>query len=363
MRYAIVVVLLVLGGRASANMGRPTWGGSLTGEPSGLRDIAIQHEALVIDMRPVAASERARISATYQLDNRGAAATLALVFAAGERGIVGFVVTLDGAAAGAHAVDGPLPPAWQAPPTTPRPGGGSASYDLSERDSAVLGFTLTIPPGVHALAVAYEAEALHHHDGGPTVLHQLAYVLAPARSWASFGGLEVSVQVPPGWDAAITPAMARTGDALHGAFGQLPADAIALSVQAPAPWFVPLQIALGLVALAVLAGGGFVVAAWSRRRSRPDAVYPSLTRAAGMGFVWAAGFGAAGWLAIVAPAWTLPAGEADALRGYAVLAYGALVVLGALALWLIGAVVAWWADRRIVLAARAAAIAPLDTSS
>lgn len=369
----LVVVCLLAPGRASANMGRPIWGGSLTGEPSGIRDIAIQHEALVLDLRPIAVDGPAQIAATYRLENHGPAASLSLVFAAGEGGMSDFAITIDGSATGVgdlHRIDNPLPPSWRPPTSTPVPGGGEEEgYDTSELwrgDRApapsAFGFTLAIPPGAHTVAITYRAEALHRHHHDPTLLHQLAYVLAPARTWASFGGLDVTVHVPPGWDAAITPAMPRTGDTLSGTFSALPADAIALSIQAPATWFLPLRL-LGLLVLAlVLVAGGFVVARCSCRLSRPDAIYPSLTRAAGLGFLWALVFGTVGILAIWAPAWALPAGQDDAHYGYIGVAYSALVVLGALALWPIGAVVAWWADRRLVLAARAAELAALSSS-
>lgn len=356
-RVALVAlaVCVLAPGRAAANVGRRIWGGALIAEPGGIPDIAIQHEQLVLDLRPIAAQDRARVTATYQLDNHAAAATLSLVFVSGERSATDFTVTLDGATAqvsGVQRIHDALPAAWRAPATTPLSGGGEASYGVP--DGSAFGFTLTVPSGAHTLAIAYQAEALHDHKATPTVLHQFAYVLAPARSWASFGGLDVTVQVPPGWDAAVAPAMSRTGDVFHAAFPALPGDAIALSLRAASPLYLPLRI-VGLLALALVGlGGGFVVAAWSRRRARSDDLHPSLTRAACLGLAWSAVFLAVGMAAVLVPMWTIPAGEADG--GYAVIAYAGLVMLGALALWPIGAVIAWWADRRIVLAARAAVL-------
>jgi hypothetical protein len=61
----------------------------------------------------------------------------------------------------------------------------------------------------------------------------LAYILAPAREWAGFGGLDVHVQVPDAWRFSSTLPLTRTGDEFTGSFGELPADAIAMTAQAP----------------------------------------------------------------------------------------------------------------------------------
>jgi hypothetical protein len=61
----------------------------------------------------------------------------------------------------------------------------------------------------------------------------MAYILAPAREWAGFGGLDVRVQLPKGWRFASTLALTRSGDDLTGSFAELPADAIAMTAQAP----------------------------------------------------------------------------------------------------------------------------------
>ena len=82
-----LLVLVVLAGSAHANVGQWWSEGTRTAEPGGLRDIAIEHEDLRFDLRPLAATDRdtsVRVSATYVLEHRGTApVTAPLVFVAG----------------------------------------------------------------------------------------------------------------------------------------------------------------------------------------------------------------------------------------------------------------------------------------
>jgi hypothetical protein len=66
-----------------------------------------------------------------------------------------------------------------------------------------------------------------------TSIWQVAYVLAPARQWASFGDLSVRVQLPPGWRARAVPDLTRSGDILEGQFSGLPADSLVMSASFP----------------------------------------------------------------------------------------------------------------------------------
>src|SRR5206468_3910385 len=125
-------------------------------------------------------------------------------------------------------------------------------YDVSGR-AGELAFALTFAPGVHEVTVRYRARPTAHSAGSPALFWQLAYVLAPARSWAGFGGLAARIDLPPGWRAAVTPAMHRQGDALVGTWSALPADAIAITAQAPVGSGAGRWAVLAAVAAAALA--------------------------------------------------------------------------------------------------------------
>jgi len=356
---ALLTALVATAVTASANVGPPTWGGQLAGEPPGIRDIAIEHEELSIDLQRLRDDGRATVSVRYHLDNRAAEQALDLVFASGTGSIDELQVTLDGASVPTQAHAGALPASWLPPATTPLPGGGEVRYDLP-RPGVPQGFSLTVPPGRHALAISYAASVLLHHHDDPTVLRQFAYVLAPARSWAGFGGLDVTVRVPAGWAAAVRPALAREGDTLHGAFPGVPADALAMTVHAPTAMFWVLRYATAALFLAVVLGGGVLVGRAAARRQRwRSAAYsaqrgPSLGRALAAGAAWSVAVFVAGLIAVFAPELALAAGQADRL-GYLDLFLICLLVPVALCVFPIGAVVAYIAARRVHAAAAAAA--------
>lgn len=346
MRYRLVSIALAaaLPGVAHANASQPVFPGDPTGEPRGVHGIAIADEHLTIDLRSLPDTERARVTATYRLANAGDAQQLSLVFTTGVRAVQDFAVSLDGRAiAGAGLATGPLPQAWQAPATTPGLDGGAARpYEL---ESAVAeAFAVTVPAGTHELTVRYAAQATLdvRPDDSPTKIYQLAYVLAPARTWDSFGGLDLTIEAPAGWRIAVTPALPRTGDTLQAHFPTLPADAIAITATASVGALYPaLRVGAPALALLVVLGGGGALWRRGARRGRAD-------RSAGAtlgGFGWAVAVLATGLL--VADRGDLAVSARDAVRnGYerGFLAVG-VVVLAAIA-WPAGAVIAWLGWRR-----------------
>ena len=160
----------------------------------------------------------------------------AIVQHPGAAGVYEFQVWIDDLAVASAPAEGTeIPASWQAPKYTPGIQGGQDVDYLSYSRTGVtpLAFTVVIPPGPRTLKVRYSAEAATHLNGRPTVYRQFAYVLAPARAWSEFGGLDVKIRLPENWRIACTPPLIREGDTLVGSFDDLPADAIALTVQAP----------------------------------------------------------------------------------------------------------------------------------
>lgn len=273
-RLCLLLLCALVPAGAAANMANPVEPGDRVGEPSGdLRSIAITRERLSIDLRPVAERRPARVEAVYRVNNTAGPRRLSLVFVAnalteGERGI-----WLDGRAVpyqAAAAAPGELPESWRAPQTTPGIGGGEPlEYEVEGEGS--LRFSLDLPPGPHEIRVVYPATPTAHSAGDPTIVWQLGYVLAPARQWASFGGLDVEVWLPEGWSAESSPGLRREGDRLVGAWDRVPADALSLAAQAPGPSgglrYAGIALAglLGLLAFRWLGGRA---GAWLGRRNR-----------------------------------------------------------------------------------------------
>jgi hypothetical protein len=230
------LVAAVCASAASANMGPPWIGGRVVAEPDGMKGVRVLHEALVIDLRPVAGGQFAHVEATYRFRNDGPARQLELLFATGANEIAGFAVTLDGAPVPSAPRDvGELPKSWQPPLHTPSFDQHKLDYGpkLGGSDLKTIGFVLAVSPGEHTVRVSYRAPASKNMYGYPVAYQQFAYVLAPAKSWEAFGKLDVTVHVPEGWAAATEPALTRAGDTLSGTFDGIPADALALTLQAP----------------------------------------------------------------------------------------------------------------------------------
>ena len=220
-----------------ANVGPPWRSGQIVAEPTGLKDVAITGETLSIDLRPLESGKPALVEAIYRLDNRGPQRQLELVFASGSRLVTDFQVWLgDQAVESKPAGQLDLPKSWKPPRQTP------GIHDANGIDfllgrwqnyATPLAFTIVLPPGPHVLKVRYQAKVTSYQTNSPALYWQFAYILAPARDWGSFGSLGVTIQVPDNWLVACAPPMKRDGDVLHESFTDLPADAIALTLQTP----------------------------------------------------------------------------------------------------------------------------------
>lgn len=269
-------------------------------EPAGgLKSVRILSETLLIDMRPLKQLRPVIVEATYLVSNEADEHSLDLVFVAAsmrpgaawvwngggwlpspggpgaERG-----VWLDGrpVEARADADDAGLPAEWAPPSTTPGllPGQGELPFKSSGKET--LSFRVTLAPGRHELRVRYEARPGAYADArSDAVYWQLGYVLAPAREWAGFGGLDAKVLLPAGWRAAARPEMRREGDALVAHWDALPADTLAVTAQTDEetvydPWLFwkALLILCGLFT-APAAFAGWKLGAWLGRRGRTSA--------------------------------------------------------------------------------------------
>lgn len=307
-RLIFPLLLLLCSPVVRANMANPIRAGDAVGEPSvALDSLHVQAETLRIDLRPLERHDDAAVEAVYRVRNAGRGRRVDLVFVAAgmaDRGDSSFVVELDGLEIPARRLDSmALPEAWRMPETTPaladdapmryevRTDGGPGTLVRGASGApAGLLFTLDLSTGVHTIRVRYRAGATANHKSEPCVRWQLAYILAPARQWASFGTLDAVVLLPAGWEAAASPAMKRAGDSLVARFTGIPADAIAISARlAPPSAFMlfiadeaPLWVA-GLAGAALCALAGRRIGRWRAARGR--SVYITILVSVVMG-VW-----------------------------------------------------------------------------
>lgn len=264
----VAIATLLLGVPATlawANMAAPPppatlHGGSRLGEPAGaLAGVAIEHETLDIDLRPLKGGKPAHVEAAYRVRNDGPARTLDLLFVA--NGLAGgsTTVALDGAPVSAvPGQAGALPASWRAPAATPSPEGADTALPYAPRSEGTLAFRLALPAGRHEIRVRYPADATVYDRNDLTPVWQLGYVLAPAREWASFGTLDVRVRVPGGWKAGSSIPLQRHGSELAGSFRGVPADALALAVQRPQPSTMPWFLLWLVLAAALLVFFGWL---------------------------------------------------------------------------------------------------------
>lgn len=347
-RLAASIALCVVVLPVSANMGLPYTQGATIAEPTGFGQVAVASERLRIDATTLSHDDPGvRISATYTLDNTsGRSLPLAPWFATGTNNVQAFEARLDGGLVVAvrdPAV--PIPDSWKPPATTPGLDGGQEPYSVD--DPAVIRLPFVLPPGRHEFSVEYRARAKTAMNAGPTQRYQFAYLLAPARSWARFGALDVLVQVPRDWRVAATPVLSAASthehdvQVLQGHFSGLPADAIAVTLQAPPGRAHAAIRTLGwaLVAIA-LPGGGFlsVRAAW-RLRGSPLRVSRRVLRSLGHAACWAGAVLVAGLGTLYLPMLALPPGQAvsdaygNAFLSFALVAFcGMLLLLGSVLL-------------------------------
>jgi hypothetical protein len=261
--WAVALVGFSLPASARADIG-PRWWGDRPAEPQGLKWVDITHQDLTIDLRPLAAVQPAHVEAVYHLRNRGAPRKLDLVFVSGVAGVTDFQVRLGDRLLESRSVPPmnkhSLPKSWQ--PPLPNLGIDGEAYFMGNHygrpEVELLEFSVELPPGASTLSARYRARAWGSAEPRlATVTWQFPYVLAPAREWKSFGGLDVTVYLPEGWQSASAPALQREGSVLHGNFGDVPADTLMLAARAPeGPELLrATYLYLGLDVLIVVAGG------------------------------------------------------------------------------------------------------------
>ncbi len=270
-RFLSIVWLLIATTLLNANASPPWRSGTLALEPQGVKDVAIVREKLHFDLKPLMDGKPVNVEATYQLKNSGSARSVELVFITGMNEVASAQCWLgDKLLTSVIEKAGDMPKEWQHPKTTPHPSGNDALSVPFQAQSASttkwIRFTVPLLPGEQTLKVRYQVQAsayVRSHE--PARFWQVAYIFAPAKSWQSFGGLNMTIEVPAGWNIATTLPMKRTGDVLTGSWDALPADNFALTTQFPmSEDRIKSDLLEHIIALVILVGAivGSVLLCW-----------------------------------------------------------------------------------------------------
>ncbi|MDO8670784.1 MAG: hypothetical protein Q7O66_05055 [Dehalococcoidia bacterium] len=210
--------------------------------PTTTSAVRIDRERLSFDL--TGDLNQALVKASYDLANvSGKDVSLDLTFIASQSGAL--VVSLDGTplVVRESPTDG-LPKEWVAITSGIDPLTGQ-DYDLggpldSREGSRAFSFRLQLPAGKSGtLDARYTARLGFDRDRYSYNVHHLAYVLGPAKNWAGFGTLDVSVIVPSRYVLASSPSLNKISNSngaarYGGTFQGIPGELLRLSTVASA---------------------------------------------------------------------------------------------------------------------------------
>lgn len=277
----VTLVLVTLSGVAAANAGPPQTAGDKSGLllPGKSSQVHVTREHLRFDLTNQI--EGAAVTARYEMENRGEALkdyAVIFVWQARSGRNPSPVVTWNGQPVASQILDlsalssaemEQMKTAWTAMDQVADPVSGEmVAFRPYEGNLAVtfLSFSLDIPANsAGVLEVSYEHTAAMNRAGYIHRMYAYQYLLLPAKSWASFGPLEIEVKAP-GPDAIFFKAnlpLKWDGDAYRASLPGLPDQNLAFSVMSregvignwsrPAPYywisFVMLLIGAALLGL------------------------------------------------------------------------------------------------------------------
>jgi hypothetical protein len=317
-RFLLLLVCLAVGpalfpGRAHG-LGRRHLSHCFFTEPTGLREVRVLSESLLIDLRPMSDRSHVAVEAVYHLENPGKARKLTLTFLA--RGNLDrFEALLNETELVSEEIKEEAALAdWTRAEVRP---GRHGYVGLPEVDIAFMigrRVQFTLPEGRHTLAVQYQVPP-SDRASDPTILWTLKYVPAPAREWEGFGGLELTIHAPDGWKFQSVPdEMPQEGDTRKATFRAAPAQDLTFQFQAAAgPAYYRLLYIAWVVTLLLVVGGlggsWWFGRVWGRQRT---VAWPA---AVGLAVLWTSLLLVASFTLGSLPETALPKGQAPFLAG------------------------------------------------
>lgn len=242
--FFVLLISLLPSSRCLGNLSGPWHGGQLLIDVDGVKDIAIVREKLRIDLRPLEQGNMIRITATYVIDHSQSPRNLPLTFITGVQSVQGIRCSVDGSPLPFTKKQvREMPESWKPPTQTP----GFVpdeqllySRSITDTQHEWILFTVPLQTGKQTIEVSYEVEAgSYYYERSTAKYWQTAYILAPARTWKSFGGLDLEVLAPDNWQVKSNLPLVNQGQQWSASFDSLPADFIALTTQHPNGRIVP----------------------------------------------------------------------------------------------------------------------------
>jgi hypothetical protein len=233
-----LLICLFPSARCEGNLSGPWKPGQLLVDVEGVKDVAILRETLRIDLRPLEHGRPIRITATYVVEHVGPARDLPLMFITGADSIRSIACRWnDQRLAFTTKQVVSMPASWEPPETTP----GFVpeeqllySRRITDTQHEWILFTAPLQPGRQTIEVSYEVEAGEYYSPYHTAKYwQTAYILSPAKTWKSFGGLDLEVLAPMNWQVRCNLPLVNEGERWTARFASLPADFITLTTQHP----------------------------------------------------------------------------------------------------------------------------------
>jgi hypothetical protein len=216
----LLAIFLVAAPRAArANMAQAYFEGDRSSilVPDGATKVRVDHEELSFLLRDLATAE---VTASYHLTNTGSAVEaddVAFAFVRGEHAEgeaePRASIEADGAPVSFRALSDPdVAGRWS---TLRGPSGGEGV--------GLLLFHLDFAPGqTRSVIVRYDARADVDEKTNLNSTYGFDYLLSPARRWAGFGPLDISVRVPERASFASPLPFQRDGDTYRAHFAGLP---------------------------------------------------------------------------------------------------------------------------------------------
>jgi hypothetical protein len=245
MRCIVFLTLLMSVTNCWGNLSGPWKGGQLSIDVEGIKDVAITREKLRIDLRPLEQGHKIKITAVYEIEYAQAPRELSLTFISGAESVESVKCLFNGQQVKFSTSQvRSMPAHWQPPEYTP----GFVPHEemlysrrINDYGHEWINFSIPLKPGQHNIEVSYEVEAGAYYALKHTArFWQTAYILAPARQWKSFGGLDLEVLAPDGWQVRSNLSLANQGEKWVASFEALPADFIALTTVHPTGSEAPL---------------------------------------------------------------------------------------------------------------------------